>query len=97
MSELGGPGGLSDALTEMVADHDQQKQTFVDPGRLIGDVIQIDYTTADFLLHDSAKQAIGGVQQGCLLVAVRLGEDDRPDPGAPPRAAAGGVEYPAAE
>ena len=83
MSELGGPGGLGDALTEIVADHDQQKQTFVDPGRLIGDVIQIDYTTADFLLHDSAKQAVGGVQQGCLLVAVRLGDDDRPDPGAP--------------
>ncbi len=83
MSELGGPGGLSDALTEIVADHDQQKQTFVDPGRLIGDVIQIDYTAADFLLHDSAKQAVGGVQQGCLLVAVRLGDDDRPDPGAP--------------
>ena len=83
MSELGSPGGLSDALTEIVADHDQQKQTFVDPGRLIGDVIQIDYTTADFLLHDSAKQAVGGVQQGCLLVAVRLGDDDRPDPGAP--------------
>lgn len=83
MSELGSPGGLSDALTEIVADHDQQKQMFVDPGRLIGDVIQIDYTTADFLLHDSAKQAVGGVQQGCLLVAVRLGDDDRPDPGAP--------------
>ena len=83
MSELGSPGGLSDALTEIVADHDQQKQTFVDPGRLIGDVIQIDYTTADVLLHDSAKQAAGGVPQGCLLVAVRLGDDDRPDPGAP--------------
>ncbi len=83
MSELGSPGGLSDALTEIVADHDQQKQTFVDPGRLIGDVIQVDYTTADFLLHDSAKQAVGGVQQGCLLVAVRLGDDDSPDPRAP--------------
>ena len=83
MSEDGSPGGLSDALSEIVADHDQQKQTFVDPGRLIGDVIQIDYTSADFLLHDSAKQAVGGVQQGCLLVAVRLGDDNHPDPGAP--------------
>ncbi|WP_419926216.1 helicase HerA domain-containing protein [Candidatus Poriferisocius sp.] len=83
MNEVGSPGGLSDALTEIVADHDQQKQTFVDPKRLIGDVIQIDYTTADFLLHDSAKQTVDGVQQGCLLVAVRLGTDDRPDPRAP--------------
>jgi len=83
MSESGSPRGLSDALAEIVDDHDQQKQTFVDPGRLVGDVIQIDYTTADFLLHDSARQAVGGVQQGCLLVAVRLGEDDLPDPGAP--------------
>ena len=83
MNEIGSPGGLSDTLTEIVADHDQQKQAFVDLGRMIGDVIQIDYTTADFLLHDSAKQAVGGVQQGCLLVAVRLGDDDRPDPNAP--------------
>ncbi len=83
MNEVGNPGGLSDALTEIVSDHDQQKQTFVDPERLIGDVIQVDYTTADFLLHDSAKQAVDGVQQGCLLVAVRLGADDGPDPRAP--------------
>ncbi|MDE0321353.1 MAG: DUF87 domain-containing protein [Acidimicrobiaceae bacterium] len=78
----GGSAGLGDALSGIVADHDQERQTFVDPGRLIGDVIQIDYTTADFLLHDSAKQAVGGVQQGSLLVAVRLGEGDQPDPGA---------------
>ena len=83
MSEHLSPGGLSDALTEIVADHDQQKQTFVDPVRLVGDVIHIDYMTTDVLLHDSAKQAVGGVQQGCLLVAVRLGDDDLPDPGAP--------------
>ncbi|WP_419947131.1 helicase HerA domain-containing protein [Candidatus Poriferisodalis sp.] len=78
----GGSVGLGDALSGIVADHDQERQTFVDPGRLIGDVIQIDYVTADFLLHDSAKQAVGGVQQGSLLVAVRLGEGDQPDPGA---------------
>ena len=83
MSEHLSPGGLSDALTEIVADHDQQKQTFVDPVRLVGDVIHIDYMTTDVLLHDSAKQAVGGVQQGCLLVAVRLGDDNLPDPGAP--------------
>ncbi len=83
MSGRSRPQGLAGTLTEIVADHDQQKQTFVDPKRLIGDVIHIDYTTADILLHDSSKQAVGGVQQGCLLVAVRLGEDDLPDPGAP--------------
>lgn len=82
MSDSNVPGGLGDALTGIVADHDMEKQAFVDSGRLVGDVIQIDYTSADFLLHDSAKQAVGGVQQGCLLVAVRLDEDDRPDPGA---------------
>ena len=82
MNEPGSSGGLVDALNEIVADHDQQKHAFIDPGRLVGDVISIDYTRADFLLHDKAKQAVGGVQQGCLLVAVRLGDDYRPDPGA---------------
>ncbi|MYD82193.1 MAG: DUF87 domain-containing protein [Acidimicrobiales bacterium] len=80
-----GPGasaGLGDALSGIVAEHDQERQTFIDPDRLVGDVIQIDYSTADFLLHDSARQAVGGVQQGSLLVAVRLGGDNQPDPGA---------------
>ena len=82
-NEQNGSSGLSDTLAKIVTDHDNQRQTFVDPKRRIGDVIQIDYTTADLLLHDSAKQAVGGVQQGCLLVAVRLGDGDHPDPSAP--------------
>lgn len=83
MNELGSPGGLGDALTEIAADHDQQKQIHIDSERLIGDVIHIDYMTADVLLHDKAKQAVGGVPQGCLLVAVRLENENRPDPDAP--------------
>ena len=82
-NEQNGSSGLSDTLAKIVTDHDNQRQTFVDPKRRIGDVIQIDYTTADLLLHDNAKQAVGGVQQGCLLVAVRLGDGDHPDPNAP--------------
>ncbi len=66
-----------------MAGHDEQKQTFVDPERLVGDVIHIDYTTADILLHDKAKQTVGGVQQGCLLIAVRLGDQNQPDANAP--------------
>ena len=51
----------------------------LDDDRMVGDVINIDYTTADVLVHDSAKQDVGGVQQGCLLVAARsrsAGEHD---------------------
>ena len=73
---------LGDSLDGIVADHDEQKLTLIDAKRMIGDVINIDYLTADFLLHDKAKQTVGGVQQGCLLVAVRLGDGKRPDPGA---------------
>ena len=83
MNDSRNPSGLGDALNEIVADHDGKKQLFVDPERLVGDIIHIDYTTANFLLHDKAKQAVGGVQQGCLLVAVRLDDTNQPDPGAP--------------
>ena len=72
-----------DAVSGIVTQPAGLKQTFVDPDRLVGDVIEIDYTTAELLLHDSTKESVGGVPQGCLLVAVRLGDDDQPDPRSP--------------
>lgn len=79
-SATGNADGLEDALYDAVAEHDSRERKLVNPQRMAGDVINIDYTTADVLVHDQAKQLVGGVQQGCLLIAVRLDEEERPDP-----------------
>ena len=44
----------------------------VQPSRLVGDLISMDYDTAEVLVHDSMKQGVGGVPHGCLLVATRM-------------------------
>ena len=77
---VGNASDLTGALTDVVTDHVDRQSGVVSPNRMVGDVININYTSADVLIHDQAKQLVDGVQQGCLLVAVRLGEDERPDP-----------------
>ncbi|MXX87302.1 MAG: DUF87 domain-containing protein [Acidobacteria bacterium] len=44
----------------------------VRPSRLVGDLISMDYETAEVLVHDSMKQGVGGVPHGCLLIATRM-------------------------
>ena len=44
----------------------------VQSSRLVGDLISMDYDTAEILVHDSMKQEVGGVPHGCLLVATRI-------------------------
>lgn len=57
----------------------QDLAAVVQPDRLIGELISMDYDTADVLIHDSMKMAVGGIPHGCLLVATRMQPDDRPD------------------
>ena len=77
---IGNTSDLKGPLTDVVTDHLDRESGLVSPKRMVGDVINIGYTSADVLVHDQAKQLVGGVQQGCLLVAVRLGDDELPDP-----------------
>ena len=47
--------------------------------RLIGELISMDYDTAEVLIHDAMKMAVGGIPHGCLLVATRMKPDDYPN------------------
>ena len=44
----------------------------VQASRLVGDLISMDYETAEVLIHDSMKQEVGGIPHGCLLIATRM-------------------------
>ena len=47
--------------------------------RLVGDLISMDYETAEVLIHDAMKMAVGGIPHGCLLVATRMPPDNAPN------------------
>lgn len=49
---------------------------FLDPNRNVGDLISMDYDTAEVLIHDRLRQDVGGVPHGCLLLATRIRPDD---------------------
>ncbi len=44
----------------------------VQQDRLVGDLISMDYDTAEVLIHDEMKRLVGGIPHGCLLVATRM-------------------------
>ncbi len=51
--------------------------SFLDPGRNVGDLISMDYDTAEVLIHDRLRQDVGGVPHGCLLLATRIRPEDK--------------------
>ena len=69
------------AVAQAFEDHKQQVAAqhvetilgdIVQSSRLVGDLISMDYDTAEVLVHDSMKQGVGGVPHGCLLIATRM-------------------------
>lgn len=51
----------------------------VQEDRLVGDLISMDYDTAEVLIHDSMKMEVGGIPHGCLLIATRMRPGAEPD------------------
>ena len=50
----------------------QSLKDAVQEDRLVGDLISMDYDTAEVLIHDSMKMEVGGIPHGCLLIATRM-------------------------
>ncbi|MCY4517835.1 MAG: DUF87 domain-containing protein [Acidimicrobiaceae bacterium] len=69
------PEDLAGSLSDIASEHHRQR--LFNEGRMVGDVIELDYSHALVLVHDSAKQRVGGVQQGALIVAARTSDTSR--------------------
>ncbi len=54
----------------------QELVNLIQPDRCVGDLISMDYDTAEVLIHDRLRQDVGGVPHGCLLLATRIKPDD---------------------
>lgn len=80
-------------LSNIKADYDKDKEgkrsedavrdliSLLDLERYVGDLISMDYSTAEILVHDRLRQDVGGVPHGCLLLATRVnpGDEESPD------------------
>ena len=76
------------ALRNVKSEHNKEKAdqqtakavhelvTLIQPDRCVGDLISMDYDTAEVLIHDRLRQDVGGVPHGCLLLATRIKPDD---------------------
>ena len=60
------------------ADVIQSLRDAVQDDRLVGDLISMDYDTAEVLIHDAMKTEVGGVPHGCLLIATRMKSGTEP-------------------
>ncbi len=80
--------GAGNALASAIQSHNiessqQEAISFmsdmVHEDRLVGDLISMDYETAEVLIHDSMKRQVSGVPLGCLLIATRMKPGITPD------------------
>lgn len=75
-------------LSEVKSEHDEKAADdavkkargdllgLIDNTRNVGDLISMDYNTAEVLIHDRLRQDVGGVPHGCLLLTTRISSDD---------------------
>ena len=45
----------------------KQLTSLVDPERYVGDLISLEYGSANILIHDYRKSIVDGIPHGCLL------------------------------
>jgi hypothetical protein len=50
----------------------QQLTAMIEVDQYVGDLITLNYTHADILVHDTHKNRTNGIPHGCLLIATRI-------------------------
>jgi len=73
--------GIEDGINQYHDKEDvtQAKKYFsrlIQPNQYVGDLYSIDYETARVLVHDHARQKVGGIPSLCFLLATRISVDD---------------------
>ncbi len=77
-------GGLSEefkSYKDNLAINASKKLTAIlRSGDLVGDLLKIDYSICEILVHDHGRQRVGGIPLGCFLLATRLKPGQAVDP-----------------
>ncbi len=74
--QTGNPNFLTHVGEAMAEDSEKealrQLVELISPEQYVGDLITLDYNTADILIHDTLRQRVDGLPHGCLLIASRI-------------------------
>ena len=73
--------GIEDGINQYHNKEDviQAKKLFsrlIQPNQYVGDLYSINYETSRVLVHDHARQKVGGIPSLCFLLATRVSVDD---------------------
>lgn len=78
-----GPSGLSSELDSFNATKttksSQLLSELISEADLVGDVLKMDYSECEVLVHDYRRQKVGGLPLGCFLLATRIEPNSNPD------------------
>ena len=81
-SENGETGFLAEVSDDIATDNKSaallELASLINSDQYIGDLLSLDYDSAEILIHDSHKNRANGVPHGCLLIASRITPDDPP-------------------
>lgn len=77
-------GALATAMAsfdaETAASSAKRLTSLIRPEDLVGDLLKIDYSECEVLVHDHLRQKVGGLALGCFLLATRLSPESTPAP-----------------
>lgn len=65
---------------EIAASSAKGLTSLITPKDLVGDLLKMDYSECEILVHDHLRQKVGGLPLGCFLLATRLAPDSVPVP-----------------
>ena len=63
---------------ELEAHYGGELAAFIKNEEVVGELLSLDYDEARILVHDEARQRVGGVPMGCFLVATRIEPNSKP-------------------
>ena len=79
-SENGETGFLTEVSDDIATDNKSaallELASLINSDQYIGDLLSLDYDSAEILIHDSHKNRANGVPHSCLLIASRITPDD---------------------
>lgn len=70
-------GITSRRIDDRVVETKQRFKKLIQTSEQVGDLYSINYETARVIIHDSARQQVGGIPSLCFLIATPLKKDTK--------------------
>src|SRR6476619_1013467 len=69
-------GLVSRRVNDKLVEIKQRLRKLIQTSEQVGDLYSINYETARVIIHDDARQQVGGIPSLCFLIATRICPED---------------------